>query len=173
MKSGARKSGAAGRMTGESGMHIAMIGTGYVGLVTGTCFAEFGFRVTCVDKDAAKIEALNAGAVPIFEPGLEGLIRRQVDSRRISFTTDIAAAIRDADVVFIAVGTPPREGDGEADLSSVYAVARDIGRHMNGYKVVVNKSTVPVGTGAEVERLIREARADAVDEVTVEGVHGS
>ena len=142
-------------------MRIAMIGTGYVGLVSGACFSEFGVDVVCVDQDADKIARLNEGQLPIFEPGLEDIVESNEDSGRLSFTTDLAAAVAGADAVFIAVGTPSRRGDGHADLSYVYAAAAEIAAAMNGYTVVVTKSTVPVGTGDEVERIIREARPDA------------
>lgn len=142
-------------------MRIAMIGTGYVGLVSGTCFAEFGIDVTCVDTDKTKIKRLQKGEVPIYEPGLEDLLARQIKAGRISFTADIADAVGDADAVFIAVGTPPRADDGHADLSYVYQAARDIAAHLDGYTVIVTKSTVPVGTAREVEQIIREARPDA------------
>lgn len=134
-------------------MKISVIGTGYVGLVTGTCFAESGNDVVCMDIDGQKIEMLNAGSVPIYEPGLEELIRTNVAHGRISFTTDLAAAVRKSDIIFIAVGTPPDE-DGSADLKYVLGVARKIGAHMNGYKIIVNKSTVPVGTGDKVKTAI-------------------
>ena len=142
-------------------MRIAMIGTGYVGLVSGACFSEFGVDVVCVDKDADKIARLGEGQLPIFEPGLEDIVESNEDSGRLSFTTDLADAVDGADAVFIAVGTPSRRGDGHADLSYVYAAAGEIAAAMNGYTVVVTKSTVPVGTGDEVERIIREARPDA------------
>ena len=131
-------------------MRVAMIGSGYVGLVSGACFADFGHTVTCVDKDADKIARLKAGKIPIFEPGLEQLVAQNVREGRLSFAVDGLEAIRDADAVFIAVGTPSRRGDGHADLSYVYSAARDIAEHMNGFTVVVNKSTVPVGTGDEL-----------------------
>ncbi|MCG8511029.1 MAG: UDP-glucose/GDP-mannose dehydrogenase family protein, partial [Rhodospirillales bacterium] len=142
-------------------MRIAMIGTGYVGLVSGACFSEFGVNVVCVDNDASKIERLNNGEIPIFEPGLDALVEGNVKAGRLTFTGDLPEAVRGADAVFIAVGTPTRRGDGHADLSFVYAAAREIAEAMNGYTVVVNKSTVPVGTGDEVERIIRETRPDA------------
>ncbi len=142
-------------------MRIAMVGTGYVGLVSGTCFAEFGHSVVCIDKDADKIERLKGGEIPIFEPGLEDLLERQIESGRIEFTTDIQAAVKDAQAVFIAVGTPSRRYGRDADLSYVYEAAREIARNIKGYTVIINKSTVPVGTGAEVERIIREERPDA------------
>jgi len=139
-------------------MKIAMIGTGYVGLVSGTCFAEFGHDVVCVDKDAGKIERLKRGEIPIFEPGLDTLVRDNADAGRLTFTTAIAEAVKDADAVFIAVGTPSRRGDGHADLTYVFAAAEEIADNLGGYAVVVNKSTVPVGTGDRVEELIRARR---------------
>jgi UDPglucose 6-dehydrogenase len=143
-------------------MQIVMIGSGYVGLVSGSCFADFGHRVVCVDKDTCKIEALCAGNIPIFEPGLDRLIATNVAAGRLSFTTDLAPAVAAADVVFIAVGTPARRGDGHADLAFVYAAAREIAPAIRGFTVVATKSTVPVGTGDEVERIIRgtNPRAD-------------
>lgn len=142
-------------------MRIAMIGTGYVGLVSGACFADFGHRVTCVDKDADKIAALRRGEIPIFEPGLEALVATNVNASRLDFTTDLASPVAEAEAVFIAVGTPSRRGDGHADLSYVYAAAREIAASVRGFTVVITKSTVPVGTGDEVERLIREANPSA------------
>ncbi len=142
-------------------MRIAMIGTGYVGLVSGACFADFGHHVTCVDKDVEKINALRRGEIPIFEPGLDALVAANVKARRLDFTTDLKDPVADADAVFIAVGTPSRRGDGHADLSYVYAAAREIAGALKGFTVVVTKSTVPVGTGDEVERLIREANPAA------------
>jgi UDPglucose 6-dehydrogenase len=142
-------------------MRIAIIGTGYVGLVSGTCFSEFGITVVGVDKDAAKIAKLRRNEMPIFEPGLDELVASNVNAGRLSFTTDLAAAVAGADAVFIAVGTPSRRGDGHADLTYVYEAAREIAQALNGYTVVVTKSTVPVGTGREVARIIREARPDA------------
>ncbi len=142
-------------------MQIVMLGSGYVGLVSGACFSEFGIRVACVDKAVAKIEALQRGEVPIYEPGLERLVAHNVASGRLSFTTDLGAAMRGADAVFIAVGTPARRGDGHADLTYVHDAAREIAAAMDGYTVVVTKSTVPVGTGREVARVIRETRPDA------------
>ena len=142
-------------------MRIGMVGTGYVGLVSGTCFAEFGIDVVCVDKDADKIKSLKKGKIPIFEPGLEDLLQRQIEGKRITFTTDIEDAVKDADAVFIAVGTPPRSTDGHADLSYVYQAAKEIARHLTGYTVIVTKSTVPVGTASEIYRIIREVRPDA------------
>lgn len=136
-------------------MNIAVIGTGYVGLVTGTCFAEYGVNVTCVDVDAAKIERLCRGEMPIYEPGLDVMVYRNAQAGRLNFTTDVKAAVEDALVIFLAVGTPPKE-DGSADLSYIEGAARAVARYMNGYKVVVTKSTVPVGTGERIRRLIRE-----------------
>ncbi|WP_420134036.1 UDP-glucose dehydrogenase family protein [Rhodopseudomonas sp.] len=142
-------------------MRIAMIGTGYVGLVSGACFADFGHSVVCVDKDANKIAALHRGEIPIYEPGLDELVATNVRAGRLGFTTDLTAPVGDADAVFIAVGTPSRRGDGHADLSYVYAAAREIAAALKDFTVVVTKSTVPVGTGDEVERLIRDARPNA------------
>ena len=142
-------------------MRVAMIGTGYVGLVSGACFADFGHDVTCVDKDASKVKTLKAGGIPIYEPGLDLLVDRNVREGRLSFTDDITDAVAKADAVFIAVGTPSRRGDGFADLSYVYAAAKEIASVMDGYTVVVTKSTVPVGTGDEVEKIIRETNPDA------------
>jgi UDPglucose 6-dehydrogenase len=138
-----------------------MIGSGYVGLVSGACFADFGHVVTCVDNDASKIDRLNKGEIPIFEPGLDELVATNVRQKRLSFTTDLASAVRGAQAVFIGVGTPSRRGDGHADLSYVYAAAKTIAEALDGFTVIVNKSTVPVGTGDEVERIIREIRPDA------------
>lgn len=142
-------------------MRVAMIGTGYVGLVSGTCFADFGHVVTCIDKDAGKIDALNQGQIPIYEPGLQDLVAKNVAEERLFFTTDAAQAVKSADAVFIAVGTPTRRGDGHADLSYVYAAAEEIAGQIEGFTVIVTKSTVPVGTGDEVEAIIRKARPDA------------
>ena len=142
-------------------MRVAMIGTGYVGLVSGACFADFGHEVVCVDKDASKIERLKRGEIPIFEPGLEDLVAANVRDGRLSFALDGAEAIRSADAVFIAVGTPSRRGDGHADLSYVHAAAEEIAGLIEGFTVVVTKSTVPVGTGDEIERIIRERRPEA------------
>jgi UDPglucose 6-dehydrogenase len=142
-------------------MRIAMIGTGYVGLVSGACFSEFGVHVCCVDKDADKIERLKRGEIPIYEPGLDDLVARNVAAGRLSFTLDLKEAMRGVDAVFIAVGTPSRRGDGHADLSYVYAAAEEIAHNLDHYTVVVTKSTVPVGTGREVEAIIRRARPDA------------
>ena len=136
-------------------MKIAMIGTGYVGLVSGACFAEFGPNVVCVDLDASKVERLRRGEIPIFEPGLDDLVAKGLKSGRLSFTTDLAAAVADADAVFIAVGTPSRRGDGHADLRYVEAAVADVARAMTAYTVVVTKSTVPVGTGRRVAEIIK------------------
>ncbi len=141
-------------------MKIAMIGTGYVGLVSGVCFSDFGHEVVCVDKDPRKIELLTAGKVPIYEPGLDVLMAKNVAAGRLSFTGDLTAAVDGADAVFIAVGTPTRRGDGHADLTYVMAAAEEIGRALTGYAVVVTKSTVPVGTNAEVARSDRKAVPD-------------
>ena len=141
-------------------MRIAMIGTGYVGLVSGACFSDFGHDVVCVDKDVGKIAALERGIMPIFEPGLDRLVARNVKDGRLSFTTDLASGVAGADAIFIAVGTPSRRGDGHADLSYVYGAAREIAEALTGPAVVVTKSTVPVGTGDEVERILREAAPD-------------
>jgi len=141
-------------------MRIAMIGTGYVGLVSGACFSEFGVNVSCVDKDAGKIERLSRGEIPIFEPGLEHLVASNAAAGRLSFTTDLKSAVADADAVFIAVGTPSRRGDGHADLSYVFAAAAEIAealrQNANERTIVVTKSTVPVGTGRQVERILCE-----------------
>src|SRR4051794_22081209 len=142
-------------------MRITIVGAGYVGLVSGACFADFGHQVTCVDKDASKIAALQRGKIPIFEPDLDRLVQNNVREGRLSFATDLAGPVREADAVFIAVGTPSRRGDGFADLSYVHQAAREIAGVMDGYTVVITKSTVPVGTGDEVERLIAEARPGA------------
>jgi UDPglucose 6-dehydrogenase len=143
-------------------MHITMIGSGYVGLVSGACFADFGHVVTCVDTDAGKIERLKRGEIPIYEPGLDELVATNARQGRLSFTTELASAVKGADAVFIGVGTPSRRGDGHADLSYVFAAAKTIGEALGpNFTVVVTKSTVPVGTGDEVERIIREIRPDA------------
>ncbi|MET1028310.1 MAG: nucleotide sugar dehydrogenase, partial [Dongiaceae bacterium] len=142
-------------------MKITVIGTGYVGLVTGACFSEFGFDITCVDTDPRKIEALQAGRIPIYEPGLEALVQRSALEGRLSFTTDAGSAIEGADVVFITVGTPSRRGDGHADVSFVIKAAETIADHLNGYKVVVTKSTVPVGTTRRIAEVIRQRRPGA------------
>jgi len=139
-------------------MRIAMVGSGYVGLVSGACFADFGHDVTCIDNDPSRIESLKAGRMPIYEPGLAELVHSNVTQNRLHFTGELGAAVAAADVVFIAVGTPSRRGDGHADLSYVYQAARDIAIAVDGFTVVVDKSTVPVGTGDEVERILRETR---------------
>lgn len=142
-------------------MRITMVGAGYVGLVSGACFADFGHHVVCIDNDMEKVEALGRGEIPIYEPGLAELVASNVKQRRLTFAYDMAPAIDGADVVFIAVGTPSRRGDGHADLSYVYAAAREIADALSGFTVIVTKSTVPVGTGDEVERIIREQKPDA------------
>src|SRR5688572_8631151 len=142
-------------------MRIAMIGTGYVGLVSGACFADFGHQVTCVDKDAAKIAAINSGRMPIWEPGLEALVDANVERGRLSFTTDLHAAVAEAEAVFIAVGTPARRGDGHADLTYVFDAAREIAAALTTPVVVVTKSTVPVGTGDAIAKILTEAGAPA------------
>jgi UDPglucose 6-dehydrogenase len=142
-------------------MKVAMIGTGYVGLVSGACFADFGHVVTCIDKDEAKVERLRSGGIPIYEPGLDALVSQNVRAGRLSFDTEAAEAVRGADAVFIAVGTPSRRGDGHADLTYVYAAAEEIAGLIEGFTVIVTKSTVPVGTGDEIERIIRATRPDA------------
>jgi UDPglucose 6-dehydrogenase len=142
-------------------LRIAMIGTGYVGLVSGACFSDFGHEVVCVDKDARKIELLHQNVMPIYEPGLAELVASNVKAGRLTFTTDLAEGVRNADAVFIAVGTPSRRGDGHADLSYVYAAAREIAENLTGPTVIVTKSTVPVGTGDEVERIIAEVAPDS------------
>jgi UDPglucose 6-dehydrogenase len=146
-------------------MRVAMIGTGYVGLVSGACFADFGHEVICVDKDKAKIAALLRGEMPIYEPELNDMVGANVRAARLKFTSELAGAVADADAVFIAVGTPSRRGDGFADLSFVYDAAREIAQALDGFTVVITKSTVPVGTGDEVERVIRETRPDVACEV--------
>ena len=142
-------------------MRVAMIGSGYVGLVSGACLADFGHHVVCIDRDFAKIEALRCGEMPIYEPGLQDLVHANVKEGRLSFATALEEPVRAADVVFVAVGTPSRRGDGHADLSYVYEATREIAAVLDGFTVVVTKSTVPVGTGDEVERIIHEARPDA------------
>ena len=142
-------------------MRIAMIGTGYVGLVSGACFSDFGHDVICVDRDAGKIERLKKGEVPIFEPGLEALIAKNTAAGRLAFTTNLAEAVDGAEAVFIAVGTPTRRGDGHADLTYVMGAAEEIGRALTGYAVVVTKSTVPVGTNRKVAEVIKAANPAA------------
>ena len=142
-------------------MRVTMIGAGYVGLVSGACFADFGHTVTCVDKDPGKIDRLEKGVMPIFEPGLAELVASNVKEGRLFFSLDAREAIKNAEAIFIAVGTPSRRGDGHADLSYVYAAAKEIAEHINGFTVVVTKSTVPVGTGDEVEEIIRKTNPNA------------
>src|SRR5688500_2426155 len=142
-------------------MRITRIGSGYVGLVSGACLADFGHDVVCVDKDEGKIAALRNGQIPIFEPGLDDLVETNVKAGRLSFTTDLAKGAEGAEVIFIAVGTPARRGDGHADLSFVYEAARSIAPLLKNFTVVVTKSTVPVGTGDEIEKIIRKANGDA------------
>lgn len=142
-------------------MNVVMVGTGYVGLVSGACFSEFGVKVTCIDKDNERIEKLQKGIMPIYEPGLEELVARNTSSGRLNFTNNLAEAVRNADVVFIAVGTPSRRGDGYADLTYVYEAAREIAHNLNGYTVVVNKSTVPVGTARHVRKIIANENPQA------------
>lgn len=146
-------------------MKITMIGAGYVGLVTGACFAEFGFNVVCVDKDARKITALNHGEIPIYEPGLESLVAQGVKNKRLSFTENLIDSVKDASVVMIAVGTPSRRGDGHADLTYVYEATREIATAINSYTVIVTKSTVPVGTSKEVAAIIKRERPELVEGV--------
>src|SRR6185436_15409760 len=142
-------------------MRIAMIGSGYVGLVSGACFAQFGHDVVCVDKDASKIDRLRKGEMPIYEPGLDRLVADNIKAGRLDFTTELNDAVGAADAAFIAVGTPTRRGDGHADLTYVYAAAAELAQAISGYTVIVTKSTVPVGTGREVARIIRETQPAA------------
>lgn len=142
-------------------MKIVMIGTGYVGLVSGTCFSEFGYNVICVDKDEHKISRLNAGEIPIYEPGLDDLVARNRQAGRLTFTTDLPEAVKGADAVFIAVGTPTRRGDGHADLTYVFEASRQVAQYLDGYSVVVTKSTVPVGTGRQIKQIIAETNPEA------------
>jgi len=142
-------------------MQVAIIGTGYVGLVSGACFSEFGIKVICVDKDQDKIALIKNGEIPIYEPGLEDLVEKNASAGRLSFTTDLCAAVKSSDAVFVAVGTPSRRGDGHADLSFVYEAVEEISQYLSGYTVVVTKSTVPVGTGLEVEKIIRRVNPEA------------
>ncbi|MTI08425.1 UDP-glucose dehydrogenase family protein [Curvivirga aplysinae] len=142
-------------------MKITMIGTGYVGLVSGACFSQFGIDVTCVDLDEEKISKLKKGIIPIYEPGLDDMVKENADAGRLHFTTSLEEGVKGADAVFIAVGTPTRHGDGHADLSYVYAAARDIAMAIDGYTVIVDKSTVPVGTAREVARIVKETNPDA------------
>ena len=146
-------------------MNITMLGTGYVGLVSGTCFSEFGFDVCCVDKDKDKINNLRNDIIPIYEPGLQNLVKKNKNSGRLSFSNDIDQNIKKADIVFIAVGTPSRRGDGHADLTYVYEAAEKIAKNLDGYTVIVNKSTVPVGTGAEVKNIIKKINPDSLFDV--------
>ena len=146
---------------GINHVNICMIGVGYVGLVSGACFSEFGWDVTCVDTDKSRVDMLNRGEIPIFEPGLDVMVKRNHEAGRISFTTDIADAARQADLIFLAVGTPMRRGDGHADLSYVYSALEDLAPHLEGFTVITTKSTVPVGTSREIERRLKELRPDA------------
>ncbi|HVU22452.1 MAG TPA: UDP-glucose/GDP-mannose dehydrogenase family protein [Rhizomicrobium sp.] len=146
-------------------MRIAMIGTGYVGLVSGACLSEFGHDVVCIDKDAAKVEALRAGQIPIFEPGLDDVVAANVKAGRLSFASDMAQAVNEAEAVFIAVGTPSRRGDGHADLTYVFAAAEELAQHLSGYTVIITKSTVPVGTSRKVKEIVAKARPDAAFDV--------
>ena len=146
-------------------MNITILGTGYVGLVSGTCFSEFGFDVCCVDKDKDKINNLKNDIIPIYEPGLQNLVKKNKNSGRLSFSNEIDQNIKKADIVFIAVGTPSRRGDGHADLTYVYEAAEKIAKNLDGYTVIVNKSTVPVGTGAEVKNIIKKINPDALFDV--------
>ena len=142
-------------------MNVVMIGSGYVGLVSGACFAEFGANVTCVDKDEHKINALLKGEIPIYEPGLDDLVARNVKAGRLGFSIELEDTVKHADLVFIAVGTPTRRGDGHADLKYVYAAAEEIAGYLDSYTVIVDKSTVPVGTARQVHRIISTANPDA------------
>src|SRR5579875_2411601 len=137
-------------------MRITMSGTGYVGLVSGACFADFGHRVCCVDQDSAKIDGLNKGVLPIWEPGLEAIVKSNFDRSRLTFTTDLAEAVKSAEAVFIAVGTPARRGDGHADLTFVFEAVRELAKFIQPGAVIVTKSTVPVGTGDQIEQILRE-----------------
>ena len=141
-------------------MKICMIGAGYVGLVSAACFSEFGWQVTCVDKDPKRLEELNAGHSPIYEPGLDDLLQRNMRAGRLTFTADLAGAVNDAAVIFLAVGTPMRRGDGYADLSHVFAAVEEIAPHLKGFAVITTKSTVPVGTSREIETRLRQLRPD-------------
>src|SRR3954467_2122727 len=147
-------------------MRIAMIGTGYVGLVSGACFADFGHHVTCVDRDAGKIDGLNAGVMPIWEPGLEALVTANAERRRLEFTTDLSTAGEGAEAVFIAVGTPARRGDGHADLTYVFDAVRELAKVIEPGTVVVTKSTVPVGTGDKIEAILKEEGVTSVSVVS-------
>lgn len=141
-------------------MNISVVGTGYVGLVTGTCFSEFGVNTICVDNDKSKIDGLHNGVIPIYEPGLTELVKKNYAEKRLHFTTDLSKAVQETEIIFIAVGTPPRE-DGTADLKYVDQVAREIAENMNGYKIIVTKSTVPVGTGERIRKIVKDVKADA------------
>ena len=145
-------------------MNVTMLGSGYVGLVSGACFAEFGANVTCVDIDATKIERLKAGEIPIYEPGLEDLVGKNVEQGRLKFSSDYKDIISNSDLIFIAVGTPSRHGDGHADLSYVFQAAKDIAPHLKDYTVIVDKSTVPVGTARNVKRIISEENQPASEQ---------
>ena len=142
-------------------MKITIIGTGYVGLVSGTCFAEFGVNVTCVDKDINKVKNLKKGIIPIFEPGLNELVKKNMNSNRLFFETNLRKSIKDSDAIFIAVGTPSRKVDGHADLSYVHMVAEEIAESLDHYSVIVNKSTVPIGTGKKVYEIIKKKKPEA------------
>ena len=142
-------------------MKITMLGTGYVGLVSGTCFSEFGFNVCCVDKDKDKITNLKKNVIPIYEPGLENLVKKNKDANRLTFSSDVKKNIANADIVFIAVVTPAIRGDGHADLSYVYEAAEEIAKNLIGYTLVITKSTVPVGTGSEIKKIIRKINPKA------------
>ena len=137
-------------------MKITIVGTGYVGLVSGTCFAEFGVNVVCVDKDKEKIEKLKKGIIPIFEPGLKELVKKNIEEKRLFFKTNLSESLNGSEAIFIAVGTPSRRGDGHADLSYVYSAAKEIAKNLKSYAVIVNKSTVPIGTGKEVYKIIEK-----------------
>ena len=142
-------------------MNVVMIGSGYVGLVSGACFAEFGAHVICVDKEPDKIKKLKAGGIPIYEPGLDDLVKRNVNAGRLEFSTELKQPVENADLIFLAVGTPTRRGDGHADLKYVYQAAEEIAEYLQGYTVIVDKSTVPVGTARQVQRIVKEANPDA------------
>ncbi len=141
-------------------MNICMIGAGYVGLVSAACFSEFGWNVTCVDKDKSRLAELESGKSPIYEPGLDDLLARNMSAERLVFTGELGPAVKNADIVFLAVGTPMRRGDGHADLSYVYAAVEEVAAHLDGFTVIVTKSTVPVGTSRELERRLLAVRPD-------------
>ncbi len=147
-------------------MKITIVGAGYVGLVSGSCFAEFGFEVTCVDKDTAKIDALNQGIIPIYEPGLDSLVSQGIKAKRLTFTTQLSDTVKTSDVVMIAVGTPTRRGDGYADLTYLYKATEEIAEFINGYTVVVTKSTVPVGTSREIAEIIKKIRPELIEGIS-------